>query len=134
MMIWPEENGSFPHLSGITFAVNTDIPSSVVLDEFEEFVCVDGEYRVYDIKIRNRDNGKYEPIDLNATYTIASHNYALIEHGSGMKMLENAVVLQNDGMLDVEALERYITEELKGVIGSDYKDVQPNITFTDVDG
>ena len=130
MMLWPEENGSFPHLSGITFAVNTDIPSSVVLDELEEFVCVDGPYRVYNIKIRNRDTGEYEPIDLKGTYTIASHNYALVEHGSGMKMLENAVVVHNEGMLDVEALERYITEELKGVVGAAYKDAQPNITFT----
>ncbi len=134
MMIWPAENGSFPHLSGITFAVNTDIPSSVVLDEFEEFVCVDGPYRVYNIKIRNQDTGEYEPIDLNGTYTIASHNYALVSHGSGMKMLENAVVLQNDGMLDVEALERYITEDLKGVVGTSYKEMAANITFTDVNG
>ena len=131
MMLWPEENGSFPHLSGITFSVNTDIPSSVVLDELEEFVCVDGPYRVYDIKIFNQEAGKYEPIDLNAKYTIASHNYALIEHGSGMTMLEDAVILQNDGMLDVEALERYIVEELGGVVGEEYKAVSTSITFTD---
>ena len=134
MMLWPEENGSFPHLSGITFSVNTEIPSSVVLDELEEFAGVVGPYRVYSIKVRNQETGEYEPIGLNDTYTIASHNYALIEHGSGMKMLENAVILQNEGLLDVEALERYIVEELNGVIGAAYKDVQTNITFTDADG
>lgn len=130
MMLWPEENGSFPHLSGITFSVNTDIPSSVVLDELEEFVCVDGPYRVYNIKIRNQETGEYEPIDLDKKYTIASHNYALIEHGSGMKMLESAVIMQNEGLLDVEALERYIVEELNGVVGEEYKETEPNITFT----
>ena len=130
MMLWPEENGSFPHLSNITFSVNMDIPSSVILDELEEFVCVDGPYRVYDIKILNRESGEYEPIDLSATYTIASHNYALLEHGSGMKMLEEAVIVQNEGMLDVEALEQYVTEKLGGVIGEEYKDVTTNITFT----
>ena len=134
VMMWPEEDGSFPHLSGITFSVNTDIPSSVVVNELEEFVGVDGPYRVYDIKIRNQETGEYEPIDLNRKYTLASHNYALIEHGSGMKMLESAVILQNEGLLDVEALERYIVEELNGVVGAAYKDVQTNITFTDADG
>jgi 2',3'-cyclic-nucleotide 2'-phosphodiesterase (5'-nucleotidase family) len=51
MRVWPEENGAFPHLSGMTFSVNTSISSSVVLDENGEFVGVDGEYRVYDIEI-----------------------------------------------------------------------------------
>ena len=130
VMLWPEEDGSFPHLSGIAFSVNADIPSSVVVNELEEFVGVDGPYRVYNIKIRNQETGEYEPIDLNGTYTIASHNYALIEHGSGMKMLENAVILQNEGLLDVEALERYVVENLGGVVGEEYKETVPNITFT----
>ena len=133
MMIWPEENGSFPHLSGIQFSVNTAIDSSVVLDELEEFVCVDGPYRVYDIKVRDKDTGVYEPIDLNGTYTIASHNYALLEQGSGMKMLKDAVILQNDGMLDVEALERYVVENLGGVVGETYKEASPSITFVSED-
>lgn len=131
MMSWPEENGSFPHLAGIIFSLNTSIPSSVVLDEAEEFVSVAGPYRVYDIKVFNREKGKYEPIDLEKKYTIASHNYALVDHGSGMKMLQNAEVLRNDGMLDVEALEQYIAEELDGVIGEEYTDVSVNITFTE---
>jgi 2',3'-cyclic-nucleotide 2'-phosphodiesterase (5'-nucleotidase family) len=131
MRVWPEENGSFPHLSGLTFSCNTSIPSSVVLDEQGEFAGVSGQYRVYDIKVFNRETEKYEPIDPEKTYTIASHNFALIEHGSGMKMLENAVILQDDGLLDVEALEHYIVEELGGVIDSKYADVTPNITFTE---
>ena len=131
MMLWPQENGSFPHLSGITFSVNGEIPTSVVLDELEEFVSVEGEYRVYDIKVLNRETGAYEPLELTETYTIASHNYALLEQGSGMKMLKNAVILQDDGLLDVEALERYIVEELGGVVGEEYKDVSTSITFTD---
>jgi LPXTG-motif cell wall-anchored protein len=131
MMSWPSENGSFPHLSGLTFSVNTSIPSSVILDEQDEFVTVAGQYRVYDMKVFNRESGKYEPIVLNKKYTIASHNYALIDHGSGMKMLENTVVLKNDGILDVEALERHIVEDLGGNIGSKYAEAEVNITFTE---
>ena len=131
MMIWPEENGSFPHVSGVTFSVNTAIPSSVVLNEYEEFVGVSGEYRVYDLKVYNRETGNYEPIDLNKTYTLAASNYILLECGSGMKMLENAKILQNDGMLDIEAMERYMVEELEGRIGEEYAQAKVHITFTE---
>ncbi|MBR5519521.1 MAG: 5'-nucleotidase C-terminal domain-containing protein, partial [Clostridia bacterium] len=131
MMVWPAEGGSFPHLSGLTFSVNTAIPSSVVLNEEEEFAGVSGQYRVYDLQVYNRESGKYEPIDLNGTYTIAASNFFLLDYGSGMKMLENVKVIQNDGMLDVEAVERYITEQLNGVVGEEYQNVKPNITFTE---
>ena len=131
LMAWPQEVGAFPHLSGITFSVNTSIPSSVVLDENEIFVNVSGEYRVYDLKIYHKETGKYEPIDLNGTYTIAASNYYLLEYGSGMKMLETAKIIQNDGILDVEVLENYITEMLGGTIGEEYAEVKTHITFTD---
>ncbi len=131
MMIWPAENGSFPHLAGITFSVNTAIESSVVLNEYDEFVCVDGEYRVYDIMILNRETGKYEPIDLSKTYTLAAVNYFLLDFGSGMTMLESAEIVRNDGMLDIEAVEKYVNEQLGGVIGEQYGEVSVNITFTD---
>lgn len=133
MIIWPKENGAFPHVSGITFSVNTSISSSVVLSEEEEFIGVDGEYRVYDIKVFNRETGAYEPIVLTDTYTMAASNFYLIDHGSGMSMLSNAEILQNEGTLDVEVLERYITEVLGGTIGEEYSVAKPNITFTEVD-
>jgi 2',3'-cyclic-nucleotide 2'-phosphodiesterase (5'-nucleotidase family) len=131
MRIWPEENGAFPHLSGMRFSVNTSIPSSVVLNEQEEFIGVSGQYRVYDIEIFNKETGKYEPIDLNKTYTMAASNYYLLEYGSGMTMLKDAKIIQNEGMLDVEALERYIVEALDGTIGEEYAEVKNNITFTE---
>ena len=130
MMMWPQENGSFPHLSGLTFSVNTEIPSSVVLDEMEEFVGVTGEYRVYDMKVLNRETGEYEPVEPEKKYTIASHNYALVEHGSGMKMLEDTVVLEDEGLLDVDEMERFIVEDLGGVVGQEYAETAVNITFT----
>ena len=131
MMSYPAENGAFPHISGMTFSVNTSIPSSVVLNEYEEFEGVAGQYRVYNMKVYNRDTDTYEPLELDKTYTIAASNYYLLECGSGMKMLENAKILQNEGILDVEALEMYITEKLGGSIGQEYAETKVNITFTD---
>ena len=131
VMAWPAEDGCFPHLSGITFSVNKSIPSSVEVNEFEEFVGVSGEYRVYDIKIYNNETKQYEPLRLNKTYTLAASNYFLLEYGSGMNMLEKAKIIRNDGMLDVEAVERYVVEELDGIIGQEYSQMNANITFTD---
>jgi cyclophilin family peptidyl-prolyl cis-trans isomerase len=131
VMSWPAEAGSFPHLAGLRFSVNTAIPSSVVLNEQEEFVSVSGEYRVYNMEVFNEETGKYEPLELTKTYTFGASNFYLLDHGSGMMMLKNAKIIQNEGMLDVEALEQYIIEELGGTIGEEYANVKPNITFTD---
>ena len=129
MMKWPSEDGSFPHLAGITFSLNTSIPSSVIINEFEEFQGVSGEYRVYDIKIYNRETETYEPIVLDRKYTIAAANYYLLDCGSGMAMFKNVEILRNDGVLDVEALEYYIVEKLNGRIGQEYANRIENISF-----
>ena len=129
MMKWPGEDGCFPHLSGITLSVNTNIPSSVQVNELEEFQGVLGEYRVHDIKVYNRETKIYEPIVLDKQYTIAAADYFLLDYGSGMTMLKDAEVLRNDGMLDVEALERYVVDELDGKIGQEYANTNTNINF-----
>ncbi len=128
VMLYPEENGSFQHVSGITFTLDGSIPSSVVLDENGVFVSVAGDYRVKDVCVLDPDTNTYEPLDPDAFYTLASHNYLLLDHGSGASMLNDSTVLLNDGMLDVEMLEVYITEHLGGVIGQEYAVSQNRIT------
>ena len=129
--IWPAEDGSFPHVSGITFSVDTSIASSVKTDQNGVFMSVDGEYRVYDIKILNKESGEYEAIDLNKKYSLASDSYHLLEFGGGMSMFESATILQNDGMIDIDLFEAYVVDHLNGVIGEEYAEVKPNITFTE---
>ena len=131
MMKWPSEDGSFPHLAGIVFSLNTKIPSSVLTNENGEFQGVSGEYRVYDIKIFNRESGTYEPLILDKEYTIAAANYYLLDCGSGMTMFRDVKILSNEGMLDVEALEQYIVQNLNGKIGQEYADVKANIHFAE---
>ncbi len=129
-MNYPLEDGSFPHLSGMTFSLNTAIESSVVLDENGNFVKVDGDYRVYNIQVLNGETGKYEPIEADKIYTFASHNYLLLEQGGGMTMLADAKIIENNGMLDVELLENYIVNTLGGVVGKQYEKVVSHITLT----
>ena len=126
-MSLPEENGSFQQVSGIQCVVNTKIPTSVVVDENDVFVKVTGARRVSDVKILNKENNQYEQIDKNKLYTLASHNYLLLDKGSGASMLNNSKIIVNDGMLDVELLEKYIKENLNGTITEEYLNVQNRI-------
>ena len=128
---YPLEGGSFPHISGIICSIDTSIESSAQQDINETFTGVTGEYRIYDIKVLNSETDVYEPIDLNKTYTFASHNYLILEQGSGMSMFKDVKVITNDGMLDVELLEKYIVEHLGGHITEQYKDVDNRIIPTE---
>lgn len=46
-------------------------------------------------------------------------------------MFKDAKLLDAEGTMDVELLENYIVEHLGGVIGEEYAEVKPNISFTD---
>lgn len=110
----PEESGGFLQVSGMTYTINTSVPSSVTLDDKGNFIKVNGTYRVTDIKV----NG--EPIDLSKTYTVASHNYMLKSGGDGMTMFNGTNVIKDEVMVDVDVLSAYINNNLGGSVGADY--------------
>lgn len=131
VMNYPEEDGSFPHMSGVTFSVNKSIPTSVKVDENGFFEKVDGAYRVYNVKVLDKTSGEYKALDPNGKYILAGFNYFLLDFGGGMTMFKDAKILDAEGTLDVELLENYIVEHLDGVISEEYAEVKPNISFTD---
>lgn len=110
----PEESGGFLQVSGLTYTIDTSVPSGVQLDDKGNFVKVNGPYRVTDIMVGG------QPIDLNKTYTVASHNYMLKSAGDGMTMFENSNVIRDEVMTDVDLLSAYIRTNLGGNVGSDY--------------
>lgn len=112
----PEETGGFQQVSGMSFTVDTSIPSGVELDEKGNFVRVNGSYRVQDLMIG------VKPVDLSAVYKVASHNYMLLSGGDGMTMFTGCNVLMRDITTDVDALYTYINQDLGGVIGEEYAD------------
>ena len=112
----PGEDGSFQHVSGMSYEVNTAIPTSVVLDTEGMFVEVAGERRVSNVLV----NG--EPIDPEKTYKLASSNYMLKLAGGGISMFQDNALLLDEIMLDNQALIQYIVEELGGVVGEEYAD------------
>ncbi len=121
----PGNFGGFLHVSGMTYQIDTSIPSSVKLDEKGNFVSVDGEYRVKNVLI----GGK--PLDLNAYYTVGSLDYILTDSGNGLSMFQDAEVLKEDVMLDIDLTLKYITENLGGTIGTAYSEAEGRITIYD---
>ena len=112
----PLEDGGFQHVSGLTYTIDLSVPSSVVLDATGSFAGVAGPYRVTNVLV----NG--QPLNVNSTYTVASHNYMIKEGGSGINMFMDNTLLQDCTMLDNQLLIDYITEYLGGTIGSQYAD------------
>lgn len=122
---YPGESGGFLQVSGLIYTINADIPSSVVKNDKSEFVKVDGAYRVSDIMVGG------QPLDVNKTYTLASHNYMLKDAGDGYTMFgtKNVKVLQDEVMIDNQVLINYIVEKLGGVVGAEYAAPQGRITI-----
>ena len=113
---FPGENGGFLQVAGLTYEIHSYIDSSCTQDENSMFTGVDGEYRVKNVMVGG------EPLDLEKTYTLASHNYMLKNNGDGYTMFEGANILQDEVKLDNQVLGDYITETLGGVIGEEYAD------------
>ena len=129
VMKYPEEDGSFPSMSGVTFSVNTAIPTSVKTDENGFFKGVDGNYRVYGVKVLDKESGEYRDLDPQGKYVLAGFDYHLRALGDGMAMLKDAKLMDAEGTLDVELLEEYITQHLNSVIGEEYAQPGGRITF-----
>ena len=110
----PEEFGGFLQVSGLSYKIDASIPSSVKTDENGNFVSVDGERRVFDVKVGG------QAIDATKTYKVASHGYMLLEGGDGLTMFKDNKVLQENVILDNQALINYIANDLKGVVGERY--------------
>lgn len=113
---YPEENGGFLQVSGLTYTIDPSVPSSVVTNEEGEFIRVDGAYRVKDVMVGD------EPLDVNKTYTVASHNYLIKNGGDGNTMFMDNTLIQDCTMIDNQVLIDYITKTLGGVVGDEYSD------------
>ena len=122
---YPGESGGFLQVSGLTYTIDSTIPSSVVRDEKNMFVKVDGAYRVSDIQVGG------QPLDVNKTYTLASHNYMLKSQGDGYAMFgtDNVEIVKDCVMIDNQVLINYIVNELDGTVGKEYAAPEGRITI-----
>ena len=112
----PAESGAFLQVSGITYEIDLNVDSSVVKDENGFFVEVTGKYRVKNVEIGG------EPLDVNKTYTLATHDYLIKSCGDGYNMFKDDEIILDYITTDNQILMDYINEVLGGVIGKDYAD------------
>ncbi len=113
----PGEFGGFDQVAGLTFEYDSSIPSPCLQDEAGFFAGVDEtmERRVRTVLVGG------EPIDPEKIYTLASHDYQLLNNGDGYTMFDGANVLQESVKLDNQVLMDYIIDTLGGVVSEAYE-------------
>ena len=121
------ESGGFLQVSGLKFTIDTSIPSSVKKDDKGLFVDVEGERKVKDVYVEK--DGEWVPLDPEATYTVACHNYMLQDMGDGYTMFADNQYILDNVMLDNQVIITYICDFLGGNVGEEYSAPQGRITI-----
>ncbi len=115
----PGENGGFLQVSGLTYTIDPSIESPVKVDDIGAFDYIPegAPRRVSNVQVGGED------IDPAKTYTVASHNYELVNGGDGYKkVFEGGTVVDLGGITtDMEVLRGYL-DSLGGKIPSEYED------------
>ena len=112
-----EEIGGFLHVSGITYKIDSEWPTSVQMDDKGVWTgAPTGGYKVHDVMVYNKETGAYEALDLTASYNLAGYNYTLRDLGDGFNMFSGAVNVLDYVMEDYMVLANYIQGFEGGVV------------------
>ena len=91
-----KENGGFLQVAGATYEIHTDIPNTVQTDDKNVWIgSATGTPRVQNVKIYDRANGTYVPLDENKIYALAGMNYTLRNLGDGFAMFDGAELIKD---------------------------------------
>ena len=91
-----KENGGFLQVACATYEIHTDIPNTVQTDDKNVWIgSATGTPRVQNVKIYDRANGTYVPLDENKTYALAGMNYTLRNLGDGFAMFDGAELIKD---------------------------------------
>lgn len=110
------EDGSFLHVSGVTFKIDTTIPNTTKADEMDIWIGGPDTYRVSDVMVYNKETNSWEALDLNAKYNLAGYNYTLRDLGGGFAMLNGAENVLDYVMEDYMVLATYVKGFENGII------------------
>ena len=99
--LMPARNGGFLHVAGMTYKVDTSIPSPVKVDSKNIMIGIEGERRVKDAKV----NG--EPLDPDKLYKVVSISYVLTALGDG-HVFKGARLIEPDYATASDSFARYI--------------------------
>ena len=121
------ESGGFLQVSGLRYSIDSSVDSTVKVDKDGMFVSCGQQRRVKNVEVL-QDDGSYEPIDVDETYTLASHDYMLRQSGDGFTMFADNEMVVEEGMVDYQILITYISDYLGGSIGEQYSSPDGRIT------
>ena len=126
----PAESGTFMQVSGLRFKINQEIPSPAIKDEAAGmFTSIgEGERRVSQVEVLDKQSNVYQPLDKTQQYTIATLDYLILELG-GSGILSCVTPDFKYYGADIEILRHYLETNLGGVIGAEYGKPQGRINF-----
>lgn len=107
---YPQESGAFLQVSGMSYTIDSSIPSSVKKDEKGSFIGITGPYRVKNVIIGGKK------LELDKKYTLAGSSYILRDGGNGMTMFKNARVLDDASSNETDIFIEYVQNHLNAVI------------------
>ncbi len=111
------ECGGFLQVSGITYKIDCSVPDTTQKDEKGLWIGgPTGDYRVYDVKVYNKDTNTWDDLDLDASYNLAGYNYTLRDLGDGFSMFSGAVNVLDYVMEDYMVLSNYVRAFKGGVV------------------
>ena len=112
-----EEINGFLQVSGITYKIDDQWPSSVQMDDKGVWTgAPTGGYRVHDVQVYNKETQAYEPLDLTASYNLAGFNVILRNMGDGFNMFDGAVNILDYVMEDYMVVANYIAAFEGGIV------------------
>jgi len=114
--IGKSEDGSFLHVSGITYKIDTTIPNTTKADDMDIWVAGPSEYRVFDVMVYNKSTNEWDALELDAEYNLAGYNYTLRDLGGGFAMLNGAENVLDYVMEDYMVLANYVEGFENGVV------------------
>ena len=99
----PNISGGFLHSVGLTYTIDTSIPTPVKVDEKNNVIEISGARRICDVFVRG------EKLDPNKIYKVISVDYVLLEHGDG-HLFKGAKVIEPAFTLPYEILGDYVNQ------------------------
>lgn len=118
--LYPNANGGFFQVSGLTYDIQETVIPSVSLDGLGSFSGVTGEYRVTNIMVGGKE------LDLFGTYKVAGSE-ELLSGLTGYTMFLNGIITKSEVTTDNMAVITYMLSDLRGSVGSLYAKSQGRV-------
>ena len=129
----PDEAGVFMQVSGLRFKINPNVPSPAVMDSVTQMFShvENGERRVSDVEILDKETGEYKDVDKSHIYIMATLDYLILELG-GSGIFKDVKPNPTYWGADIEILRSYLENNLGGTIDAEYSEPQGRIIFKDL--